>query len=86
MTPKKTPARKGRPALPAEDRRIMTAMRLSRECRSGILRLCAYWVTPDGRRPSQAEVVERAINEAQGREICGPGYISPLDPRRKKPS
>ena len=45
----------------------MTAMRLSRECRSGIMRLCAYWATAGGRRPSQAEVVERAIAEAQAR-------------------
>lgn len=78
--------RAGRPRLPKKELGVMTSMRLDPATRSQIGQLAKRWRRPDGERASKTDVVERAINEAYGREVFGPLYVSPLDPRNPQHS
>jgi len=66
--------RSGRPRLKKSELSIMTSMRLGRATKSEIAQMAKQW------RCYKTAVVERAVNEAYGRELFGQLYISPLNP------
>lgn len=72
--------RKGRPRLKKSELGVMTSMRLGKDTLSMRAQLAKKWGV------DKTAVVERAINEAYGREVFGPLYMSPLDPRHPKHS
>ena len=67
--------RKGRPRLKKSELGVPTTMRLGKATLSERSQLARKWGV------DRTAVVERAVNEAYGREVFGSGYISPLDPR-----
>ena len=74
MTTPTKKRRRGAPKKPKDQLKVPTTVRLSRPTIKENAMLAKHW------NVDRTASIERAINEALGRIVVGPGYISPLDP------